>query len=348
VAEVVAEERLEVDRRARRYRQGRTPIPISGRTVVIVDDGIATGSTARAAIQVARARGARRVVLAAPVAAAQSAYELQNDVDELVVVASPKDFMAVGQFYRDFSATSDEEVASLLATQPVTSDTSRGGAAVVDEAVDIHLDAVRLQGYLTVPTGARGTVLFAHGSGSSARSPRNMFVAERLHDAGIGTLLFDLLTPIEERDRRNVFDIELLTSRLVAVTRWLRATRPEVCNSLGYFGASTGAAAALRAAAVPMAEIDAVVSRGGRPDLAADALAAVQAPTLLIVGGADDVVVQLNEAAATHIRCERQVAVVPGATHLFEEPGALEAVAGLAAEWFLGHLGSARSRQHAV
>jgi putative phosphoribosyl transferase len=171
-----------------------------------------------------------------------------------------------------------------------------------------------------------------------------MFVAEHLNESGIGTLLFDLLTPTEERDRRNVFDIELLTDRLVAVTRWLRATRPAACRSLGYFGASTGAAAALRAAAEPTLDIDAVVSRGGRVDLAADCLGLVRAPTLLIVGGEDDVVLRLNQAAAEHLLCERQIAVVPGAGHLFEEPGALETVARLASEWFIQHLGGPSGR----
>jgi putative phosphoribosyl transferase len=346
VARVVAEERREVDRRAHSYRDGRAPLPIAGRTVVIVDDGIATGSTARAAIQVARARGASRVVLAAPVVSAESARELATEVDELVVVAAPQDFMAVGQFYDDFSATTDEEVTSILtATEQLASAPSAGTRASIDEDVDIRLEGALLRGRLTVPAAARGTVLFAHGSGSSSRSPRNLFVAERLNEVGIGTLLFDLLTPIEERDRRNVFDIELLTARLIAVTHWLRTAHPRVGGSLGYFGASTGAAAALRAAADPAVEVDAVVSRGGRADLALDALDAVRAPTLLIVGGADDVVLDLNRAAAARLPGEHQLVVVPGATHLFEEPGALEAVARYAGTWFVHHLGLTDGRR---
>jgi putative phosphoribosyl transferase len=337
VARVLAEERAEVERRGQRYRDGRAPIPITDRTVVIVDDGIATGSTARAAVQIARARGARRVVLAAPVAAARTVHELSAEVDEVVVVAAPDDFMAVGQFYRDFSPTSDAEVASLLAAAASPVHPVSDG---IEEDVAIPvIDDVVLHGRLTVPCGARGTVLFAHGSGSSARSPRNQYVAERLNQAGIGTLLFDLLTATEERDRSNVFDVELLSERLRVATRWLTEVHPDLSRALGYFGASTGAAAALRAAAHPAVPVDAVVSRGGRPDLAGDALEAVDAPTLLIVGGNDDVVLQLNDAAAARLRCERRIAVVPGATHLFEEPGALDAVARLAIDWFSEHLG---------
>jgi putative phosphoribosyl transferase len=347
VARVEAEERLEVDRRARRYRNHRRPLSLAGRTALIVDDGIATGSTARVAAQIARARGAARVILAAPVIPADRIADLRQEADEVVVVAAPELFGAVGQFYDDFSATSDDEVTKIVAaaSKEWPSETVAGSDAAVDAEVGIALEGVQLHGRLTVPTGARGTVLFAHGSGSSSRSPRNRFVAERLNEAGIGTLLFDLLTASEERDRRNVFDIALLTARLRGATHWLRATRPEVSASLGYFGASTGAAAALRAAADPTIDIDAVVSRGGRADLAAEQLEDVRAPTLLIVGGEDDVVLGLNRAAASRLRCEHEVVVIPGATHLFEESGALEAVAGLASAWFLDHLGATTGRR---
>ncbi len=208
--------------------------------------------------------------------------------------------------------------------------------AAVDEDVEVRSDGVVLAGRLTVPRRASGVVLFAHGSGSSAQSPRNRLVACRLHDAGIGTLLFDLLTPREAADRGNVFDIVLLTRRLIGATAWLRERHPA---PLGYFGASTGAAAALRAAADPSSQVGAVVSRGGRVDLAADRLAEVRAPTLMIVGGADREVLRLNHAAAAMMRCEHEVVVVPGATHLFEEPGALDTVATLASSWFAEHLG---------
>jgi putative phosphoribosyl transferase len=196
----------------------------------------------------------------------------------------------------------------------------------------------RLRGDLTLPVDASGVILFAHGSGSSRHSPRNRYVASVLVEAGLGTLLFDLLTPDEELDRANVFDIELLARRLVDVTGWLRA-EPEMAGlPLGYFGASTGAAAALWAASEPGADVRAIVSRGGRPDLAAARLDRVRAPTLLIVGGRDEAVLVMNRQALALLRCESRLEVVPGATHLFEEQGALEQVAALARDWFRDRL----------
>jgi putative phosphoribosyl transferase len=195
-----------------------------------------------------------------------------------------------------------------------------------------------------VPEAATGIVVFAHGSGSSRFSPRNRYVAAVLNRAGLGTLLIDLLTPGEERDRAKVFDIALLTRRLVEATSWLRA-QPQATNAaIGYFGASTGAAAALSAAAEPLSRIGAVVCRGGRPDLAAARLTEVTAPTLLIVGGHDEVVLMLNRRAQARLRSGK-LAVVPGATHLFEKPGALEQVAELACEWFTIYL-SAQPPSH--
>jgi pimeloyl-ACP methyl ester carboxylesterase len=195
-----------------------------------------------------------------------------------------------------------------------------------------------MSGDLIVPDAAQGVVVFVHGSGSSRHSPRNRYVADVLNKAGLGTLLFDLLTPEEEADRANVFDIGLLAERLLERTRWVRKQEESAGLPIGYFGASTGAAAALWAAAEPDNTIAAVVSRGGRPDLAGDRLAAVRAPTLLIVGGRDPVVVELNEEAQRRLRADSKITVVPGATHLFEEPGALEEVTALARDWFLQHL----------
>ncbi len=198
--------------------------------------------------------------------------------------------------------------------------------------------ATPLGGHLTVPGGAAGLVVFAHGSGSSRLSPRNRAVAAALNRAGLGTLLFDLLSVDEADERGNVFDISLLARRLLDATAWVRS-RPECAAlPLGYFGASTGAGAALVAAAAPEADVAAVVSRGGRPDLADAALPAVRAPTLLIVGGDDPVVLELNRQARARLRCESRLVVVPGATHLFSEPGALEAVADHAITWFRRHL----------
>lgn len=191
-----------------------------------------------------------------------------------------------------------------------------------------------LPGHLHRPAGARGIVAFAHGSGSSRRSPRNRYVASVLHAAGLGTLLLDLLTPAEEGDRSKVFDIELLARRLSGAVRWLRDRADAAGLGTGLFGASTGAGAALWAAADPSLHIAAVVSRGGRPDLAGDRLGGVTAPTLLIVGGADADVLSLNRKAQASLRCVNRLAIVPGATHLFEEPGTLAAAATLAADWF--------------
>jgi putative phosphoribosyl transferase len=212
-----------------------------------------------------------------------------------------------------------------------------------DVSVTIPADGAKLQGTLNIPAGACGLVLFAHGSGSSRHSPRNRYVASALREGGLATLLMDLLTPQEEaidlQTRQLRFDIGLLAERLVAATDWLREHPGTRDLTLGYFGASTGAGAALVAAARRPDEIGAVVSRGGRPDLASSALAAVRAPTLLIVGGDDLAVIGMNREALNALRVEKQLEIVPGATHLFEEPGTLEQVARLARAWFARHLG---------
>ncbi len=203
-----------------------------------------------------------------------------------------------------------------------------------EQAVGIDVDGVELPGKLAIPSGAPGTVVFAHGSGSSRHSPRNNYVAEVLRERGLGTLLFDLLTEAEDQSRANRFDIPLLTDRLVGATEWLW-DRPETAGQgVGLFGASTGAAAALRAAARDGTEVEAVVSRGGRVDLAADAFGEVSVPTLLIVGGADTDVLALNRDAATKLTCETAVHVVEGAGHLFEAEEELSEVARVAADWF--------------
>lgn len=204
--------------------------------------------------------------------------------------------------------------------------------------VHVRAGEVTLEGNLTVPDGARGAVLFAHGSGSSRHSPRNRLVAAALNRAGMGTLLVDLLTRDEELSRAYVFNIPLLAARLAGITGWLRSEPATAALPLGYFGASTGAAAALWAAgASPALPVSAVVSRGGRPDLAGPRLAQVQAPALLIVGGSDRLVLDLNRQAQARLTCENHLEVISGATHLFEEPGALERVADLARDWFTRH-----------
>ena len=398
IAAVEKRERAELDRRARRFRGDRRRTPLAGRTAIIIDDGIATGSTARAACQVARAQGAVRVVLAVPVAPPSARSALAADADEVICVETPVHFLAIGEWYRDFSQTSDHEVVSLLrraagegapalnvpapsppaggtaaatpnphtdgadvpapsppavgADAPVPGPLDRGadpsasGPALDarDGEVVITTGPVRLAGHLSTPGAGAGIVVFAHGSGSSRHSPRNRFVADVLADAGLGTLLFDLLTAEEERDRDNVFNIRLLARRLGAATRWLRGQPGLAAARIGYFGASTGAAAALLAAAEPDASVAAVVSRGGRPDLAIPRLAEVRAPTLLVVGALDDMVLRMNREAQKYLRCENHLAMVPGASHLFEEPGTLERAAGLARDWFTRYLAPAHAR----
>jgi putative phosphoribosyl transferase len=342
-------ERAVLEARVASLRSGHPHVPLEGRVAVVVDDGIATGSTARVACEVARRLGAARVVLAVPVAPAGTRAD-ELSADELVCGATPLGFRAVGQHYRDFSPTSDEEVVALLdeararhqASAPDPSDPARASSrvgAATDIDVDIALgEGIVLRGHLDAPARARGVVVFAHGSGSSRLSPRNRYVARELRAAGLATLLLDLLTEQEEGDRANVFDIPMLGSRLAQVGRWVLARPETAACRLGYFGASTGAGAALWAAAEPGAPVAAIVSRGGRPDLAADRLPWVKAPTLLVVGGADTAVLALNRAAQARMQAVTRLLVVPGATHLFEEPGALESVARSAASWFTRYL----------
>lgn len=224
-----------------------------------------------------------------------------------------------------------------------------------EKDVTIQIGSIELYGTLTLPAHARGIVAFAHGSGSSRHSPRNRYVAEVMQNAGLGTLLFDLLTLEEEAEdqytRQFRFDIALLAGRLVETARWLRSQPRTSDLNIGFFGSSTGGGAALVAAAELGEIVGAVVSRGGRPDLAGDALSRVKSPVLLLVGGFDDVVIKLNELAYAQLNCEKQLTVIPGATHLFEERGKLEEVAALAADWFTRHLNNSVDeslRHHAV
>jgi len=346
VQTLVARVADELAERGRRYRGGREPAVLSGRTVILVDDGLATGRSAHAAIRSVRGRGAARVILAVPVGAPDSVQALLGAVDEIVCAKTPEDLWAVGLWYEDFAPTSDEEVVMLMAQAaercwPVEGDAALPSAGErarepSELMIDVGLD-VPLLGDLDIPVGARAIVAFAHGSGSSRLSPRNREVARALADAGYATLLFDLLTASEELDRANVFDIELLASRLVVASAWI-ARREECAGlALAYFGASTGAAAALTAAAELGDRVCAVISRGGRPDLA-QKLGQVRAPTLLIVGGADTQVLELNREAQRRLHCPSELAIVPDATHLFEEPGALEQVSRLAVGWLDRHV----------
>jgi putative phosphoribosyl transferase len=329
LAELVKEKQREVEERVRLLRGDRPRPALRDRTVIVVDDGIATGGTVRAAIRSIRDQAPKAIVLAVPVAPLETVRMLSSEVDRVVCLRTPDDLDAIGLWYVDFRQVPDETVTDLLRERSLT----------------IPAGTVDLAGDLAIPASARGLVIFAHGSGSSRWSSRNRFVAHELRKRGLGTLLFDLLTADEERrdaiDGHLRFDIPLLAERLGEVTAWVHRYGPMRELAIGYFGASTGAAAALIAAAERPEAIRAVVSRGGRPDLARDALRRVRAPTLLIVGGADTAVLELNRDALADIPGRKQLAIVPGATHLFEEPGALEEAARLAGDWFEEHLHAA-------
>jgi putative phosphoribosyl transferase len=343
------------------FRSGKPPLLLEGRTVILIDDGIATGASMHASVLALRQMHPAKLVIAVPVAPIDTCGWLRPYVDELVCLDNPLDFYAVGQFYEYFPQVADEEVldvlrrAASLPVQGVPSESTdsprnKDEAGAVEEAwngrrrdVSIAVDDVHLAGTLVIPQNAQGIVLFVHGSGSSRNSPRNRHVAEVLQDSGLATLLFDLLTAEEDEiDRWSAelrFNIGLLSRRLVQVTQWVRQLARTRDLMIGYFGASTGAAAALIAAAQLRNQIGAVVSRGGRPDLARDALSSVSTPTLLLVGSLDEDVLELNrQALAKLASLEKELRVIPGATHLFEEPGTLDLVAKAAADWFTSHL----------
>ncbi|MHB1702540.1 MAG: phosphoribosyltransferase family protein [Acidobacteriaceae bacterium] len=343
--------------RASLYRGNRPPLRVHGRVVILVDDGVATGASIFAAINALHQMKPAKLIVAVPVAPTSTCAWLRKLVDQFVCLDEEVQFHAVGQFYRNFSQVSDEEVMALLRRaehlpSPAHS-TVHPTQDEVHHEVSIHIGNVWLDGTLSLPKGAKGIVVFAHGSGSSRHSPRNLHVAEVLQSRRIATLLFDLLTPQEEAVDQHTaelrFDISLLSARLVGATKWIEQSTATSHLLIGYFGASTGAAAALVAAAQLKDKIAAVVSRGGRPDLAAHALEKVKASVLLIVGGRDETVLTMNRQALARLQCQnKQLVVIPGATHLFEEAGKLEQVAGIAADWFAHHLLPERLHQREV
>lgn len=338
--EQIARVRHELRERYRRYKGARKPVEVKGRTVLLVDDGIATGYTIMAAAQLIRAANPARIVVAVPVASPRVLDKLSGYVDEIVCLHAPAHFQAVGQFYEDFSEVTHGDVVRLLTEAEHSSEHSNRHKhnTMGKYEVKIRIGAEELMGNLHIPANATGIVIFSHGSGSSRHSSRNRYVASVLEDEGFGTLLFDLLTEEEDRIYENRFDIPLLIQRLVHVTQWLQSQEELQHMPMGYFGASTGAASALGAAAELGGAIKAVVSRGGRPDLALPVLPRVKAATLLIVGSLDHPVIGMNEEAYDALNTERTLTIVPGASHLFEEPGKLEEVAHLAMEWFRHHL----------
>jgi putative phosphoribosyl transferase len=326
----------EVARRVRAYRSGLSPLTLTDRDVVVVDDGLATGSTAAAAVNVARRMGARSITLAVPVGSREAVARLRGMVDDLVCLEQPEPFWAVGEHFEDFDQLDDAEVVRILAEHPQRVRLPKRDA--MDRDVRIDVGGAYLPGHLAVPPNATGMVVFVHGTGSTRNSPRNLAVASMLRAAGLGTLLFDLVT--EGESQRGLDPgIGVSADRVVAAANWL-ARQPETATlPMGYLGSSSGAAVALAAAAAAPHLVEAVVSRSGRPDLAREWLSGVQAPTLLIVGSLDQAVVDINRQAQQELRCPHLLEVVRGATHLFEEEGTLTQAAALARTWFLQHLG---------
>lgn len=328
--EAEREERQVMVERARTYRAGRDVPDVRGRLVVIVDDGIATGATARAACLFARMNGARRIVVATPVAPQGWQEEFRRYADECIAVSTPAFFGAVGNWYHDFDEVTDSDVVRIM---------TEFGPKEIRSSFIVRIDAgTALDADVVVPPTPVGCVVFVHGSGSSRLSPRNRRVADVLNEGGLATVLFDLLTTDEAENRSNVFDIPLLTGRLLEVVDWVARQEWSRGLPIGLFGASTGAAAALRAAAREPRRIAAVVSRGGRIDMADTDLPSVRCPVLLLVGSDDHTVLRLNHESGRRLGGVHTLVEIRGAGHLFEEPGTLDLVAHRAKEWFVGRL----------
>lgn len=336
--EAAQEKHQELRLQLTKFRNSRPPIDLIKKDIIVIDDGIATGATLRAAVSVLRQRGARKITLAAPVGARPALESLLEIADEVIALVIPEDFIAVGMWYQEFPQVTEKEVLEKLETLQYL-DFPRQEEVILNDANQ------KLLGDWTLVEKEKGLIIFAHGSGSSRKSPRNQYVAKELNKIGFSTLLVDLLTMEESLDRKNVFDIDLLTQRLVSVTDEILKYYKNKTPRLAYFGASTGAAAALGATALSQQPILAVVSRGGRPDLAEKYLQDVSAPTLLIIGSEDKTVLNLNKKVQTSLKRSHLV-TISGATHLFEEPGALDEVIEYAAQWFVQHLQDRKSFLH--
>jgi len=326
----------EVQEQTRILRSSKPAIDLKNRIVILVDDGVATGATTEAAVQLLRKKGVKKIVLAVPVAPASSIDQLRQLVDEVVMLLTPEPFYSVGQWYEDFTQVTDTDVREIIAAS----------ANIHIENLTIQDGSAVLRARLTTPQNMKALVIFAHGSGSSYSSPRNIFVADAFSQQGFATLLFDLLTPEEAIEKENVFDIGLLSRRLQVATDWAAERFQDTQPPLAYFGASTGAAAALSAAAKGKHSVFAVISRGGRPDLAQASLRDIDVPILLIVGGEDKAVIELNQKTWEQLP-QAEMINVSGATHVFSEPGALERVTNLSVGWLRGQLKTLSTRSGA-
>lgn len=331
-------ERLSLEQHELALRGGRPAKSVVGRTVIIVDDGVATGATLRTAISALRALGASQVVVAVPVAPEGALEALRHQADQVVCPTVAAPFFTISQSYEDFSPVSASFVKQLLDEHAARAQSGPRSAATSSREVPIRVGDVRIAGTLTVPDQAQGLVVFLHGSGSNRFSPRNVFVARALERGGFATLLVDLLTAEEQavdketQEHRN--DISLAAARAVGILDWLEHEPKLAALPIGLFGASSGAAAALIAASRRPKRVLGIVSRGGRPDLAEQALPGVSAPVLMLVGADDHAVLELNRAAALRLNATHRLEVVSGAGHLFEGPGSIEQAAELAARFF--------------
>jgi putative phosphoribosyl transferase len=338
-------ERIVLEQHERELRSGRPAKSVTGRTVIVVDDGIATGTTLRTALTALRARGASKLVVAVPVAAAQTLEALRQEADEIVCPSIAAPFFTIGQSYEDFSPVSAAFAKRLLDDHDTAAESARRNASLVAHELLLRLGDVRIAGTLTIPDGARGIVIFLHGSGSNRFSPRNTFIARTLERAGFATLLVDLLTAEEQAEDAEAHelgnDISLLGRRAIAILDWVYLNADLSKLPLALFGSSSGAAAAMIAAAERPKQVLGIVSRGGRPDLAEQALPKVAAKTLLIVGSNDHAVLELNRAAALRLRAPHRLELIADATHLFTEPDSLERVSELS----LGFLGEVLPKQ---